>query len=198
MSKVVLATGNPGKVAEMQQSLQEFGLTVLPQSQFDIPEAIEDGLSFVENALIKARHACKLTGLPAIADDSGLEVDALSGAPGIYSSRYADGKGDKANNLKLLAELGDETNRAARFQCVIVYMRHELDPTPLICQGTWAGSIAQHQQGEHGFGYDPLFYVPEFECHSAELEAQRKKLLSHRAQALAALKEKLTLSLNNN
>lgn len=193
MSKqVVLATGNQGKVAEMQNQLEEFGFEVVPQSQFDFAEAIEDGLSFVENAIIKARHACKHTGLPAIADDSGLEVDALNGAPGIYSSRYADGQGDAANNKKLLAALSDVTLRSARFQCVIVYMRHELDPTPLICRGTWSGSIASSAKGTFGFGYDPLFYVPEFEKHAAELPPETKKQLSHRSKALSELKKQLS------
>lgn len=187
MTKVVLATGNPGKVAEMQTVLQEFGLQVLPQSGFDIPEAIEDGLSFVENAIIKARHACQLTGLPAIADDSGLEVDALSGAPGIYSSRYADGQGDAANNAKLLSALEGCDNRAARFQCVIVFMQHANDPTPIICQGSWEGQIARQYAGDNGFGYDPLFYIPEFDCHSAQLDPLQKKTLSHRGKALAQL-----------
>ena len=197
MRKIVLATGNPGKVDEMQSTLQEFGLQVIPQSEFEIPEAIEDGLSFVENAIIKARHACKLTGLAAIADDSGLEVDALKGAPGIYSARYADGKGDAANNQKLLAELANEKNRAARFQCVIVLMQHASDPTPIICQGTWEGEIAHHEAGDGGFGYDPLFYVPERGCHSAELTADQKKKLSHRAKALHQLKEQLGMQLSN-
>jgi len=194
--KVVLATGNVGKVAEMQRTLNEFGFEVLPQSQFNIPNAIEDGLSFIENAIIKARHACALTGLPAIADDSGLEVDALLGAPGIYSSRYADElpeneQGDSANNKKLLTALKDQTNRSARFQCVLVYMLHEKDPTPIICQGTWEGSISQQPSGSNGFGYDPLFYVAEFDCNSAELSPEQKKRLSHRGAALAQLKAAL-------
>lgn len=189
MSEVVLATGNAGKVAEMQQELQELGFKVLPQSDFDIPEAIEDGLSFVENAIIKARHACELTSLSAIADDSGLEVDALNGAPGIYSSRYAQGQGDLANNEKLLRELEGITKRSARFQCVIVYMQHALDPTPVICQGTWEGEIALAPAGNNGFGYDPIFYLYEHGCHSAELSPAIKKQLSHRAQALSKLKQ---------
>lgn len=194
--KIVLATGNIGKVAEMQRTLQEFGFEVVPQNQFNIPDAIEDGLSFVENAIIKARHACTLTGLPAIADDSGLEVDALLGAPGIYSSRYADelpesGQGDAANNAKLLTSLAGKKNRNARFQCVLVFMQHAKDPTPIICQGTWKGSIAEHTAGENGFGYDPLFYVSEYDCHSAELSAEQKKTLSHRGAALAQLKAAL-------
>jgi len=194
--KVVLATGNVGKVAEMQKALQELGFEVLPQSQFNIPDAIEDGLSFVENAIIKARHACALTGLPAIADDSGLEVDALFGAPGIYSSRYASElnqseQSDTANNKKLLMALDGQSNRVARFQCVLVFMQHETDPTPIICQGTWAGSITQTPSGDNGFGYDPLFYVTEFDCTSAELKPEQKKRLSHRGAALAQLKAAL-------
>lgn len=136
MTKVVLATGNQGKVAEMQQTLKEVGFDVVPQTDFNIPEAVEDGLSFVENAIKKARHACQLTHLPAIADDSGLEVDALFGAPGIYSARYAGDEGDAANNQKLLDALNGINNRRARFQCVIAYMQHANDPTPVICQGT--------------------------------------------------------------
>ena len=194
--QVVLATGNPGKITEMQRELQEFGFEVLPQSQFNIPEAIEDGLSFVENAIIKARHACKLTGLPAIADDSGLEVDALLGAPGIYSSRYANElpenqQGDAANNAKLLAELKSIKNRSARFQCVIVFMQHDKDPTPIICQGTWDGSISESLTGSNGFGYDPLFYIAQFNCSSADLPPEQKKRLSHRGAALAQLKAEL-------
>lgn len=194
--KVILATGNQGKVAEMQNQLSEFGFAVVPQSIYDFAEAIEDGLSFVENAIIKARHACQHTDLPAIADDSGLEVDALNGAPGIYSSRYADGSdaegsGDEANNIKLLNALNGIENRQARFQCVIVYMQHANDPTPIICQGTWEGEIALASKGDNGFGYDPLFWVPEKNCHSAELSTTDKKQLSHRGKALANLKTQL-------
>ena len=191
MTRVVLATSNQGKVAEMHQCLHGFGFDVFPQSDFHIPEAVEDGLTFVENAIKKARNACMHTELPAIADDSGLEVDALFGAPGIYSARYADGQGDSANNSKLLDEMRDVENRIARFQCVIVYMLHPEDPTPVICQGTWEGEIAAKEVGENGFGYDPLFYVPDLGCHSAELEPQIKKQVSHRAKALADLKIRL-------
>lgn len=202
MSKVVLATGNPGKVAEMQTALQDLGFDVVPQSDFTIGEAVEDGLTFVENALIKARYACQHTGLAAIADDSGLEVDALHGAPGIYSSRYAEdakdyqGNKDQANNQKLLAALSGEKNRSARFHCVIVYMTHLDDPTPIICEGTWQGVIANSQAGDNGFGYDPLFYVPEHECHCAELSAAQKKQLSHRGKALNVLKQRITDKIN--
>ncbi len=198
--QVVLATGNAGKVAEMQSQLRELGFDVIPQNQFQFEEAVEDGLSFVENAIIKARHASKHTGLPAIADDSGLEVDALGGAPGIYSSRYAsgdDGTGDLANNTKLLRELAGQSNRKARFQCVIVYLQHDLDPTPVICQGTWHGEIAMEAKGKNGFGYDPLFYVPSSDCHAAEMPAELKKQLSHRATALALLKAELTQDINS-
>ena len=196
MAKVVLATGNQGKVNEMQQVLQNFGLQVIPQSDFNIPDATEDGLSFVENAIKKARHACKLTKLPAIADDSGLEVAALNGQPGIHSARSAsgeDGTGDAANNKKLLHAMTNVTERHAQFQCVIVYMQNELDPTPIICQGTWQGIITEQEKGEYGFGYDPLFYVPELDCHSAELDPKIKKTISHRAQALIKLQEQLAL-----
>jgi len=188
MQKVVLATGNPGKVLEMQRELQSFGFEVSAQSDYDFPEAIEDGLSFVENAIKKARHACSHTGLAAIADDSGLEVDALEGAPGIYSARFADGRGDQANNSKLLKLLDGQNKRSARFQCVIAFMQHAKDPTPIICQGNWEGEIALATSGSNGFGYDPLFYVPEFSCTAAELSEQQKKQLSHRAKALALLK----------
>ena len=144
MTKTVLATGNAGKVAEMQQTLRQFGFDVVPQSEFNLPEAVEDGLTFIENALKKARHACEMTGLPSIADDSGLEVDALNGAPGIYSARYAGQGGAAANNEKLLKALAGEAKRDARFVCVIVYLQHATDPTPLICQGFWTGRIAAH------------------------------------------------------
>jgi len=194
MTRVVLATSNQGKVAEMQETLHEFGFEIFPQSDFEIPNAIEDGLTFVENALKKARHACQLTEMPTIADDSGLEVDALFGAPGIYSSRYASSTsdqsgagGDDANNKKLLAELKGIENRNARFQCVIVYMLHPEDPTPIICQGTWQGKISTSEVGSNGFGYDPLFFIPELNCHSAELDPNIKKQVSHRAKALAEL-----------
>jgi len=192
MTDVVLATGNQGKVAEMQKTLNELGFNVIPQSEFDLPEAIEDGLTFIENALKKARHACELTGLPAIADDSGIEVMALNGAPGIYSARYADELGDAANNAKLLDALKDKSNRCARYQCVLVMMHHANDPTPLICQGTWEGEIAHQEKGLNGFGYDPIFYCPYNQCHAAELDPSEKKSVSHRAKALALLKQHLS------
>ncbi len=188
--KVVLASGNAGKVREINQLLAQHQIQVIPQSDFDTPEAEETGLTFVENAILKARNAARHSGLPAIADDSGIEVDALKGAPGIYSARFAGPAcDDQANNDKLLADLqgiADE-ERTARFQCVLVYLRHADDPTPLICQGTWEGRILHEEQGANGFGYDPLFLVPEFGCSSAELTPEQKNALSHRGQALRKL-----------
>ena len=192
MSEIVMASGNKGKLRELQAILAAYDVTLLPQSDFDIEEAEETGLSFVENALIKARNACLATGLPAIADDSGIEVDALDGEPGIYSARYAGVSGptaDAENNALLLAELEQvpELDRTARFQCVIVFMRHHLDAMPLICQGTWEGRILFAASGGNGFGYDPLFYVPTHQCASAELDPEIKNLISHRGQALQQL-----------
>jgi len=192
VSRVVLASGNKGKLVELQTILAEKQVELVPQSELGVGSVPETGLSFVENALIKARHAAKETGLPAIADDSGIEVDALNGEPGIYSARYSgvDGaEADARNNIKLLAELEQvpEAERTARFQCVIVHMRHDKDPMPLICQGTWEGRILFEEQGENGFGYDPLFYVPEHDCASAQLSPEIKNSLSHRGQALRTL-----------
>jgi XTP/dITP diphosphohydrolase len=193
--KIVLASNNAGKLREINQLLASQQITVLAQKEFHIPDAVEDGLSFVENAIKKARHAARLSGLPAIADDSGIEVDALQGAPGIYSARYAGaGASDQANLEKLLADLADipEEGRGARFQCLMVYMRHAEDPTPIICQGTWEGSILYEPMGDNGFGYDPVFYVPTHDCSSAQLPAEVKNRLSHRGQALRKLLEKLS------
>lgn len=185
---VVLASGNAGKLRELGEVLAPLGVTLQPQGQFNVPEVAEDGLSFVENAIIKARAATRHTGLPAIADDSGLEVDYLNGAPGIYSARYS-GAGDQANNARLLQELATvpEALRSARFQCVLVYMRHALDPTPLVCQASWEGFILFEARGEHGFGYDPLFYLPEHACSAAQLSPAIKNRVSHRAKASALL-----------
>jgi XTP/dITP diphosphohydrolase len=186
----VLASNNAGKVREINQLLAQQRIEVVPQKEFAIPEAEETGLTFVENAILKARHAAHLSGLPAIADDSGIEVDALKGAPGIYSARYAGaGAGDQANNDKLLEALKQvpEEQRSARFQCLMVYMTHAEDPTPIICQGTWEGRILFTPQGDNGFGYDPLFFVPEEGCSSAELSPEVKNRLSHRGQALRKL-----------
>jgi len=190
--KIVLASGNPGKLREMQQTLGSSDVVFIPQTGLDVPEAEETGLSFVENAIIKARNACEATGLPAIADDSGLEVDALNGEPGIYSARYAgdsSASADSSNNARLLRELEGvpDAQRSARFHCVIVYMRHANDPMPLICQGTWEGRILPGERGVNGFGYDPLFYVEEYACASAELDPSVKNKLSHRGQAIRQL-----------
>jgi XTP/dITP diphosphohydrolase len=189
---VVLASGNAGKLRELGEVLAPLGVMLQPQALFDVPEVEENGLSFVENAIIKARAAARHCDLPAIADDSGLEVDYLKGAPGIYSARYS-GAGDEANNARLLAELGNtpEAQRSARFQCVLVYMRHALDPTPLVCQASWDGSILFEPAGENGFGYDPLFFVPEHNCSSAQLPREVKNRISHRAKASALLFEAL-------
>ncbi len=188
--RIVLASNNAGKVREINQLLAASGIDVVPQKEFDIPEADETGLTFVENAILKARHAAHLSGLPAIADDSGIEVDALKGAPGIYSARFAGvGASDEENLRKLLRDLNgiDDAHRSARFQCLMVYMRHADDPTPLICQGTWEGRILSAPRGDNGFGYDPVFLVPEKNCSAAELDSDTKNGLSHRGQALRKL-----------
>lgn len=188
--RVVLASNNAGKVREINQLLSDKKIQVIPQREFDIQEIEETGLSFVENAILKARHAAKQSGLAAIADDSGLEVDALMGAPGIYSARFAGpGCNDRDNNNKLIESLRDvpDMERSARFQCLMVYMRHADDPTPIICQGTWEGRIMREPQGDNGFGYDPLFFVPEQNCTSAQLSPEIKNRLSHRGQALGKL-----------
>jgi len=188
--KIVLASGNRGKVREIGALLADLDCEVAPQSDFDITEAEETGLTFVENAIIKARHAAHHTGLAAIADDSGLEVDALNGAPGIYSSRFAGTDATSEQNLeKLLIDLSDipKAERTARFQCVIVYLAHEADPTPIICQGSWEGRILFEPHGTHGFGYDPVFYLPDHNCAAAELPPEVKNGLSHRGKALKQL-----------
>ncbi|HEC07448.1 MAG TPA: XTP/dITP diphosphatase [Thiolapillus brandeum] len=193
--RIVLASNNQGKVREIGQLLADRDMEVLPQSAFDIPEIEETGLSFVENAILKARNAAVLSGLPAIADDSGLEVDALKGAPGIYSARFAGPDAtDTDNNRRMLAELEDvpDEQRTARFQCLMVYMRHGEDPVPIICQGTWEGRILRTPQGENGFGYDPLFFVPEKNCSAAELPAEVKNAMSHRGKALQCLLQALS------
>lgn len=194
MQKIVLATNNQGKVNELENLLADAGFNVVAQSEFNVPDADETGLTFVENAILKARHTAKLTGLPAIADDSGLAVDALHGEPGIYSARYAGEHGnDKSNNQKLLQALTDvpDEKRTAYFYCALVFMRHESDPTPIICLGRWDGIILREEQGNSGFGYDPLFYVPEQGCTAAELTRENKSQISHRGQALRQLLQKL-------
>ena len=189
--QLVLASGNAGKLAEMQNALADFGVELISQKTLAVPDAIENGLSFVENAIIKARHAAAITGLPALADDSGLEVDYLNGAPGIYSARYAgESATDADNNQKLLAALKGvpPEQRTARFVCVLVYMRHANDPMPLICQGSWQGRILEQPDGDGGFGYDPLFFVPDLNTTAARLSKAEKNAISHRGQALAELK----------
>ncbi len=187
INKIVLASGNKGKLKEFNQVLGDLQVEVVPQSDFQVSDADETGLSFVENAILKARHATEATGLPALADDSGLEVDALSGAPGIYSARFSGaGATDAKNNTYLLEKLEGvpAEQRSARFRCVLVFMRHTNDPTPLICQGSWEGQILEQASGDNGFGYDPLFWIPELERTSAQLPPEEKNKLSHRGQAV--------------
>lgn len=194
-TQLVLASGNTGKLRELQALLSPLNLMVRSQQDFDVPAIAETGLTFIENAILKARNAAKHTGLPAIADDSGLEVDMLNGAPGIYSARYAGPRAtDQENTQKLLRELANtrEQDRTARFQCLVVYMRHPLDPTPLVCQGTWGGVIIDHPRGENGFGYDPVFYIAAYGCTAAELHIDTKNRISHRGQALAELVKRLS------
>jgi len=189
-NKIILASGNAGKVIEINKLLSAHGIEVVPQTDYDVPEAVEDGLTFVENALKKARHAAKLTGLPAIADDSGIEVDALDKQPGIYSARYSgEGATDAKNNEKMLSELSavKEENRSARYWCVMVYLENENDPTPIITYGTLEGRIMTSPKGDGGFGYDPIFWLPEQNCAAAELSLEEKNKISHRAIALNAL-----------
>ena len=189
-SRVVLASGNPGKLAEFNTLLGDWHCEVVPQSDFDTPEVAETGNSFVENALLKAHAAAHHCKLPAIADDSGLVVDALAGAPGIFSARYAGPDAvDADNNAKLLAEMAgfEGEQRRARFHCALVYLRHWQDPNPIICQACWEGTILQQAEGENGFGYDPLFYVPTHKCSSAQLPRATKNHISHRGQALQLL-----------
>ncbi|MEW6992996.1 RdgB/HAM1 family non-canonical purine NTP pyrophosphatase [Colwelliaceae bacterium MEBiC 14330] len=199
MTKIVLATGNQGKVKELAHLLAQQNIEIVPQSEFDVPEVAETGTTFVENAIIKARHAAKISGLAAIADDSGLEVDALHGAPGVYSARYAaditQGKvTDDDNTNKLLAALDGTPDelRSARFHCVLVYMRHENDPTPIICHGVWQGSISREKMGDQGFGYDPVFWQADLNMTSAQLPRELKNTLSHRGQALTKLVAELS------
>lgn len=192
--KWVLASSNPGKLGEINTLLAGFDVTVIPQSEFNVPDVEETGLSFVENAIVKARNASAHTGLPAIADDSGIEVDALGGKPGIYSARYAGVNAtDEANLLKLIDEIKSipEEDRHARFVCLMVYMAHQFDPAPVIAQGVWEGLVTTEPRGINGFGYDPVFYVPTHRCTSAELPPEIKNLLSHRGQALRDLLNKL-------
>jgi XTP/dITP diphosphohydrolase len=190
VTRVVLASNNAGKLREFAELLSGAEFEVLPQSQFGIAEAEETGATFAENAVLKARHASSVASLPAIADDSGLEVDALHGAPGVYSARYAGAAASDRNNIqRLLQELRDvpEGKRSARFRCVICYVEHGQDPSPVICRGTWEGRILMAPRGRYGFGYDPIFLVPAYGCSAAELSPQIKNRISHRAQALGTL-----------
>lgn len=190
--QIVLASNNQGKIKELSRILAELDIEILPMSAFDLPSPEETGTTFVENAILKARYVSEKTGLPALADDSGLSVDALDGAPGVYSARYAgESATDTDNNQKLLAEMTNQNNRSAHFHCVLAFFRSASDPTPIICDGTWHGNILEAPQGENGFGYDPLFCVPETNTSSAELSPEQKNKLSHRAKALAEFKEKL-------
>jgi XTP/dITP diphosphohydrolase len=187
MPKIVLASGNVGKLREFSQLLRDIDTEVIPQSAFDIIEAEETGLTFVENAIIKARHACQLTGLPAIADDSGIEVDALNGEPGIYSARYSGANATAQKNCDALLNAltnTPEEKRTAHYQCVIVFMRHAKDPTPIICQADWQGLILAEPKGDGGFGYDPLFWVEQHQCTAAELSPEQKHTISHRGKAI--------------
>lgn len=192
MQKVVLATGNPGKVREMADLLAAFGLDIVAQTELGVESAEETGLTFIENAILKARHAAAITGLPAIADDSGLAVDALGGAPGIYSARYAgEDASDRQNLLKLLAALENvpDDKRQAQFHCVLVYLRHAKDPTPLVFHGSWQGEITRSAVGEGGFGYDPIFFVPKLGKTAGEMTKAEKHAVSHRGKAMTLLLE---------
>lgn len=192
MNKIVLASGNAGKVREINKLFAGRGIEIIPQSEFDVAEVAETGTTFVENAIIKARHAAKCTGLPAISDDSGIEVDALDSRPGVYSARYAgENASDQDNNALMLKELSGvpDAERTARYQCLIVFMRSHTDPVPLITQGSWQGRILHAPQGDGGFGYDPIFYVPTHDCSGGELPLEVKNTLSHRAIALNAMLE---------
>ena len=194
MQKVVLATGNAGKVRELASLLEDFGLEIVAQTDLGVDSAEETGLTFIENAILKARHAAQITGLPAIADDSGIAVDALGGAPGIYSARYSgEGASDQQNLEKLLVALQGvpDDKRQAQFHCVLVYMRHAADPTPIVCHGSWPGVITREPAGNGGFGYDPIFFVPSEGKTAAELSREEKSAISHRGRALKLLLEAL-------
>jgi XTP/dITP diphosphohydrolase len=194
MNKIVLASGNKGKLREFAELFAPLDIEVVPQSEFNVPEAEETGLTFVENAIIKARNACEHTGLPAIADDSGIEVDYLLGAPGIYSSRFAgDNASDQDNLNALLSALTGvpDRERNARYQCLLVLMRHSKDPTPLICQADWQGRILHAPMGDRGFGYDPIFWVQELLCSAAELSSEQKHVISHRGKAIQKFIEEI-------
>ncbi len=192
--KLVIASGNAGKLRELSALLEPLGYALHTQSEFDVPEAEETGTTFVENAIIKARNAAEHTGLPAVADDSGIEVDALDGAPGVWSARFSGpDASDAKNNALLVEKLREvpEDRRTARYRAVIVYMRHAGDPSPIICEGSWEGRIILEPRGDNGFGYDPHFWLDSHGCTSAELDPAEKNRLSHRGQALRQLVERL-------
>jgi len=192
MKKLVLASNNAGKLREFSALLATVDFEVLPQAHFNVPEAEEPHVTFVENAIAKARHAARLTGLPALADDSGICAEALAGAPGVYSARYAgEPKSDARNNEKLIAELADKADRRAHYYCILVFVRHADDPQPIICEGEWHGEIVSEPKGTNGFGYDPYFWLAEFGCTAAELPAEKKNGISHRGIALRHLLDRL-------
>jgi len=195
MKKLVIASNNPGKLREFQAMLAPLGIEVLTQEQLGISEAEEPHCTFIENALAKARHVSKQSGLPALADDSGICVAALGGAPGVWSARYAgdNPKSDTRNNEKLLLDMQGMADRRAHYYCVLVLVHHADDPQPLIAEGEWHGEIAQEERGDGGFGYDPLFWLPQFGRMSAELKPEEKAQISHRAQAMKILLQKLKL-----
>jgi XTP/dITP diphosphohydrolase len=194
MLKIVVASSNKGKIAEIKAALQDLPIQLIPQDELDIEDVEETGTTFVENAIIKARHAAKISGLPVIADDSGLVVDSLGGEPGVHSARFA---GENANDLdrikKVLQEMADtgEEDRNASFHCVTVLLENEHDPAPLICEGVWDGEILTAPRGDKGFGYDPIFYVPTHDRSAAELDPKEKNEVSHRGEALRQLREVL-------
>lgn len=194
MKKLVLASSNPGKLRELSALLDESRYKIIPQADFNVPEVAETGTTFVENAIIKARHAAQYTGLAALADDSGIVIDALNGEPGVHSARFSGSDAsDESNNILLVEKLRSvpEAQRSARYQAVIVYMRNAADPSPIICEGSWEGIMVLEAKGSGGFGYDPYFYLPDYGCTSAELSADEKNRISHRGQALRLLLEKL-------
>lgn len=198
--RIVLASNNPGKLAEFVQLIDSAEIELIPQSDFQMPAVTETGLTYVENAILKARHASQISGLPAIGDDSGIEVDCLQGQPGIYSARFAGETATAGTNIdKLLSALQDYPalkDRTARFVCVIVLLRHALDPSPIIAEGFWSGQILLEKTGSHGFGYDPIFYLPDKQCSAAELPEAEKNHISHRGQAFAKLLAALRLEKN--
>jgi XTP/dITP diphosphohydrolase len=193
IEKLVIASNNAGKLSELRHLLEPLGIEVLPQSQFKVSEVDEPHRTFLENAIVKARHACKRTGLPSLADDSGICVNALNGQPGVLSARYSgEPKSDERNNLKLIDALSSQADRGAHYYCVLVLLRHAEDPQPIIADGSWHGEIVPDKRGDGGFGYDPHFYLPDLGKTAAELPMEQKNRISHRGQALARLLSKLT------